>query len=47
VKEVQETPKTIKAIAAALGCLSEVNGKYVLLQTPYTLDTGLGVFELN
>lgn len=43
---VQETPQRVQAIAAAFGCLSEVEGKSPLLKTPHASDTELGGIEL-
>lgn len=39
VKRVQETPKAMQAITAALGCLSELEGKFLLLKTACTSET--------
>lgn len=42
VRRVQETPKTIQAIATALGCFPELEDKIVLLLKTTDLDTELG-----
>lgn len=43
----QETPEAIKAIAVALAGLLDLEGKILLLQTPYTLDMVLGASSLR
>lgn len=39
---VRVTSEAIQAIAVALGCTSQVEGKHLLLKALYTLDAGLG-----
>lgn len=41
VKVDEQSPATVQAFTVALGCLSEVEGKWLLLKTTHTLDTGL------
>lgn len=45
--EESETLKTIQAIAAAMDCLPEVEGKSRLRKTTCPSDTGFGRFELD
>lgn len=43
VRVVQE----IQDITVALGCPKEDEGKFLLLNIPHTLDTGLGVIDFD
>lgn len=46
-RESKIPPKTTQAIAVALCGLPEVEGKSLLLKTPYILNTGLGGSKIN
>lgn len=47
IRVFQVIPKTIYTAAVDLDCFSEVEIKYLLLKMPYTLNMGLGRFELD
>jgi hypothetical protein len=38
VRELEDTPQIIQAIAVVLSCLPEFEGKTLMLMTSYTLD---------
>lgn len=44
---IQEISKITQAIAIAFDCLSEFEGKTLLLKTGHTSDTGLGEIKMK
>lgn len=47
VRRVQETPKTVEAVAIALGRLTGPEGKTLFLKIPHMSDTGLSGSDLE